>query len=785
MSLHNTSSESIPLHCELPQSLPRRELSAARTDLAAATSKRQAFEAFLGLLTSAITVERAKLLLTNDHDWVEVYTASNEGAEIVRTFVPAGEDAAPSKHDAEISTDLESVELPSAAETSIRCPLVCGESTIGAIALYRSSDQPFDKIETDYLLELSNELLKVVSELNDKAQVSGTCNQKYADQLEELNLVGQQLATCETEQEVFSIVASVAERVLGAARVSYVIPQFDRGTFVVLAHHGKQAISSNTEIPLQNSSMELTIIRNEPCFFNDLENSRHPELVQMASHGLKSAISVPLHTRGRINAIFNAATKTEWPNPKDALNLFSTLGRFVESSLHRIRAQKSVSTMMDRLVHDANHDELTGLPNRSCFTKTLEREISACSGAGKAFGLLFIDLDDFKKVNDTLSHIVGDQLLVLVGKRMQDEVRPNDVVARLGGDEFVILLRNVVDQKQAQMLADRLLDSIRKPYYISNKEVVIGGSVGLSLYPSQGNTVAKLMTHSDIAMYVAKREGRNNCQVFTSTMETEIQERIKLHDDLEEALRNNSLSFAYQPQLEVKTNCLVGCEALVRWNHRHRGNVSPGLFVPFAEETGLVTQITKMALDQTLESISRLREIVPAIYGSINVSAVDFSDLPTLMSRIENALDKQGLPGDALELELTERIFLEYTGEAKNAIETWKKSGIRLAIDDFGTGFSSLKYLLELQIDTLKIDQSFIRSLQSNSRQRGIVETILKMAASLGAVCVAEGVETAQELACLKDLGCQFYQGYYGGRPMNIESFTQFIKKSVPTRSDV
>lgn len=640
-----------------------------------------------------------------------------------------------------------------------------------------SSIGPVDQIAKHGLDELPSTLVDFTTTEDKTVPISEKSYPLYLQQLEALNEVGRQLASAKTEQRVFNIVAAAAKRILGAARVSYVIPDFLHGTCKIIAMQGRDAIASDVSFPLPGSSIEYSATLNKTVFFDDLGDSPFTEHALLTQSGLTSAISVPIHKQQKVVGVLNAAVEITWSRPKEAQSLFSTLGRFLEAALQRLWAQEKTRSTMELLVSEANHDELTGLPNRSCFTKTLEKEIVEFGSKAKSFALLFIDLDNFKKINDTFSHSVGDQLLALISRRMEKEIRSEDLVARLGGDEFVVLLRNMDDLTEAESLALAFVEAIKRPYQIGERTVSVGASIGLSRFPTNGKTVAELMMHSDIAMYDAKYNGGNTCRSFTSKMAADIKQENLLSDDLDAALKNDELDFLYQPQISMETNKSVAIEALIRWNHPQRGWVSPGLFVPFAEKTGVITEITDLALNRALNSIAKLRKSHSNIYASVNISAVDFADVPALMLKIQNALAANDLPGSALELELTERVFLEYTAAAKAAIETWANDGIRLAIDDFGTGFSSLKYLLDLQIDTLKIDQSFTRAIDSNPRQRGIVKTILQMGNGLGATCVAEGVETDEELTCLRDLGCQVYQGFYGCRPSTLDDLAEFINR--------
>jgi diguanylate cyclase (GGDEF)-like protein len=746
-------------------------------------SEREVFETFLVSMKSQLQLDGAKLFRPNGHDWVEVFSTQAGTDEVARSFepnLPLGEfnqclEAIRLKGMIQASTSGKDDNQPSGkfVEPAFYAePIFAGGERIGVIQLTRRINTTLCQRERELVHDSIVELDMVLGKFSINSLRSP--NSTYAKQLEELNLVAQQLAVTHSESEVFEIVATAVQERLGGDRVSYVVPNFDSGMCIVNAMRGNNAIPKKAQFPLKGSAIEEVVNRKEVCWFELHESSDRPDVKKLASQGLRVGICVPIRVGGRIDGVLNVAAK-RFGRPVETRNLFAALGRFLESALQRIRAQKKAESTLEKMVHEATHDELTGLLNRSCFAKTLDREISSCKRSGESFAMLFIDLDDFKKVNDSLSHRTGDQLLQLVAERMCSEVRPCDVVARLGGDEFGVLMRGVTTRAEAKPLAERLLNVIRQPYQIGSMDVTVGGSIGLSMCPDDGDSVADLMMHSDIAMYSAKRKGRNNCQTFTREMASEIQERLSLQFDLEKALADKELFLEYQPQLSVCSNEVMGVEALARWNHHRRGQVSPSLFIQHAEDAGLVSQITDLALEHALKAIAELRKLNDRLYVSVNISAADFADSAKLVRRIEKALTKSNLPGDALELELTERVFLEYTHDAQEAIATWKKDGIRLAIDDFGTGFSSLTYLLNLEIDTLKIDQSFVRSIQSNPRQRGIVETILKMGATLNAKCVAEGVESNDELACLQELGCEIYQGHLGFHPMAIEECVKLV----------
>ena len=483
----------------------------------------------------------------------------------------------------------------------------------------------------------------------------------------------------------------------------------------------------------------------------------------------------PVYVDGQFVATLNAGSETKWERPEESLTLVSTLSRFMGTTLEKIRAQDRVRLTMHELEHRARHDELTGLANRSYFRQLLEEEIRRATEVGSAFSLLFIDLDDFKEVNDSLSHSAGDELLRLASERMKQQLRPEDTVARLGGDEFVILLRNIEDFDMATRLGNRLIEKLRQPFTLVGQCVQIAGSIGLSIFPDHGCNSDELMMHADLAMYAAKSKGRNNCQIYQPQMSDKLRYRLEMDRDLRQAKENNDLFMMFQPQFEKDMQTVIGVEALIRWNHLIRGNVKPTEFMSVAEESGFVCELTGMILEQSLATLAELRKTHPELYVSVNLSAREFANAENLHRHVSEALALNDLPGNALELELTEHVFLEHADIVTQSIEYWKQCGIRLAIDDFGTGFSSLNYLLDLNIDTIKIDRCFVDSIQSKPRQQGVVKTILELSSTLGASCVAEGIEQQAELDCLVSLGCKRFQGFLFGRPMTLEHLTEFL----------
>lgn len=436
--------------------------------------------------------------------------------------------------------------------------------------------------------------------------------------------------------------------------------------------------------------------------------------------------------------------------------------------------------LSDQLVYQAHHDALTGLPNRMMLEESLAKALAEASHKQHQVAVLFIDLDRFKMINDSLGHTVGDALLQQVAHRLQGGLRYTDMVARQGGDEFVIVLNVVKNLHSVTRIAETLLEVLREPFIVSGQELYISASIGISLYPAHGSTVSEILRHADNAMYRVKDQGKNNFQFFQHEMNEAEQRRLWLVTQLHKALELGELLLYYQPQTRVAEEKLVGLEALIRWNHRELGLVSPCEFIPLAEETGLIIPIGTWVIEEACRQAQDWQNRgLPPVRVSVNVSALQFSR-DDFVEIVTDALDKSGLNPDCLELELTEGLLLGDTAAITAKLYRLKEIGVYLAIDDFGTGYSSLRYLQELPIDTLKIDQSFVRMLgtaQETPKTKALLKTIAMLGYNLGMRVIAEGVETSQQLAYLEEIGCQEIQGYLVSRPLKVQDFEGFTRQ--------
>ncbi|MDP9083345.1 MAG: EAL domain-containing protein [Pseudomonadota bacterium] len=430
-----------------------------------------------------------------------------------------------------------------------------------------------------------------------------------------------------------------------------------------------------------------------------------------------------------------------------------------------------------RLERQANYDALTGLANRALFNDRLEQSILTAERSGGAPAVVFIDLDRFKFINDSLGHQIGDALLCTVAKRLRTCVRDCDTVARLGGDEFVVLVNGHGGAQSVKELVDRLIAQIAKPWVVEESTINITCSVGAALYPTHGKSAAVLLKHADSAMYRAKELGRNGYQLFTAELNERLTEKLALQRGLSQALEQQQFELHYQPRIDLLSGRIVGAEALLRWNLPGQARLLPDRFIPIAEETGLILPIGRWVLEQACrQNRAWQRQGLQPLSISVNVSAVQFQqqDFARIVS---TALADTGLAAQYLELELTESLVMHGASQLLEALRELKALGIALSIDDFGTGYSSLSYLKRFAVDSLKIDRSFILELRENSDDAAIVRTIVALGHNLGLRVVAEGVETAAQAAFLRAIGCDSAQGYWYSRPVAAAQFEQLLRE--------
>lgn len=429
-------------------------------------------------------------------------------------------------------------------------------------------------------------------------------------------------------------------------------------------------------------------------------------------------------------------------------------------SRSRIQAERLAQANAE-LQHQATHDALTQLPNRVLFLDRLEREIAHAERDGRVFSVLVVDLDRFKVINDTLGHAAGDQLLIEIARRLMTSVRTADTVARTGGDEFLLLLTAIHAAADAANIAAKIVAALDQPVSVGGTEVHVSGSVGISMYPSDGGDGDSLVAHADEAMYFAKQQGRNGFRFFSAGMSVFSRERLDFERDLRSGLALKQFEVHYQPKLDVTTGRMNSVEALLRWRHPTRGLVGPLEFIPLAEESGLIFAIGKWVLREACRQARQWQtDGLPFIRIAVNISPSHFKQ-PRFLDVVRSALVDHDLEPQFLEIELTENTVMDHADGSVAILEELSRLGVLVSIDDFGTGYSSMSYLRRFPIDKLKIDRSFIKDLTTHKDAEAIVKAIISLAHSLQLKVVAEGVETEQQLEQLRDLGCDQFQGFY------------------------
>ena len=443
---------------------------------------------------------------------------------------------------------------------------------------------------------------------------------------------------------------------------------------------------------------------------------------------------------------------------------------------HDVSAARAMSQQM---THSAQHDVVTNLPNRMLLHDRISQSISLARRQNRPLAVLFLDLDRFKHINDSLGHAVGDQLLQSISERLLAGVRNSDTVSRQGGDEFVILLSEISHPEDAATSARKILLSLNAPHNIEGHDLDIAGSIGISIYPGDGEDAETLIKNADTAMYHAKENGRNNFQFFKPEMNLQAVERQSLEGSLRHALDRCEFLLHYQPKIDLFTGQITGAEALIRWQHPERGLVSPAQFVPIAEDCGLILPIGRWVLR---EACKQAREWqcagLPFKRVSINVSASEFRS-KTFLEQVRTTLRETGLEARYLDLELTEGVLMQNAKSTASVLQELKRMGVHLAVDDFGTGYSSLSYLRQFPIDVLKIDQSFVRQISGDPNDSAIVRAIIDMGKNLKQRVIAEGIETHEQLALLQSWHCAEGQGYLFSRPVPAAQFAHLLQTGV------
>jgi diguanylate cyclase (GGDEF)-like protein len=451
----------------------------------------------------------------------------------------------------------------------------------------------------------------------------------------------------------------------------------------------------------------------------------------------------------------------------------------IEYGVEQNRSENQIMGLNEELSFTSLHDSLTGLPNRYNLYSQLKLTVANANRYERKFAVLFLDLDHFKNINDTLGHNIGDALLKSVAVKLKSMIRENDIVARIGGDEFIIVLNDFNDSGTLERVIVKILDAFPQEWVIKPHFLRLSTSIGVAIYPDDSNDINELMKFADIAMYKAKSEGRDQFSFFTSTLNAKVHEDVQIAHDVHRALEEREFVLYYQPKIHIPTGKIIGAEALIRWNHYEKGMIYPGSFITIAENTGFILKLGTWIIDETTKMISRLEHTgYTDVHVSCNVSTRQFQNLH-LYSEIENAIRSNEINPALFAIEITESVMMEYLDITLEVLKKMKALGIHICMDDFGTGYSSLSYLRQFPIDSLKIDKSFVDDISENDNNDHILlNTIIAMGQTLNLNVIAEGVEEVYQMEYLKERGCEYYQGYYFAKPVPEDEFFALLEKN-------
>ncbi|MDD5384335.1 MAG: EAL domain-containing protein [Gallionella sp.] len=513
---------------------------------------------------------------------------------------------------------------------------------------------------------------------------------------------------------------------------------------------------------------------------------KNPKILQSGRHDAEyyrvmwASIQENGHWQGEIwNKRKNGEIYPEWLKITAVKNLSQDTTNYI-AVFSDITGDISAAERIQRLAY---YDTLTDLPNRALLSDRLDLAIAHAKRSGYKCAVLFLDMDRFKNINDALGHSIGDQLLKSVATRLKECVREVDTVARMGGDEFVVVLDGMAETGNILTVARKMLHSLSQPYEVEGHNIRATPSIGISVYPEDGTDRESLIMNADSAMYHTKENGRNDFKFFVADMKTKVAEKLFIESDLRKALEHGQFVLHYQPQVDIKTGHIIGAEALIRWNHPTAGLISPAKFIPVAEESGLIVPLGEWILNEACrQNMAWQKAELPPISIAVNLSAVQFRQ-QNLCQLISKVLSDTGLDPHYLELELTEGLVMSNTNSAIATLNRFKEMGVHISIDDFGTGYSSLSYLKHFPIDYLKIDQSFVRDITTNPDDAAITTAIINMAQGLNLRTIAEGVETADQLAFLRLHSCDVVQGYYFSRPVPATEFADILRMSYLSKS--
>ncbi|MEV8504131.1 EAL domain-containing protein [Actinoplanes sp. NPDC051475] len=628
------------------------------------------------------------------------------------------------------------------------------------------------------VLELSLQALHVIEAERRQAQENGRLVDSLQERqrlFEHLSRIQRLIARRTPLQQILDSITAAAAELLGLEMSSLnLLEKDDPSVGSMVSHVGfaPDILSKMQRVPLPSAGVAgLAVMADEMVLVEDYENC--PIAIPDIQSHLKAVMAVPVHENGEVVGCLTVGTcagPRKWDKSSQEI-----LRAFAEHVSLALTDAQTFAAM-----NQAFHDSLTGLASRALFLTRMERAFTAAGEARTGTGVLFVDLDRFKVVNDSLGHAAGDVLLVGVAERIRACLRPGDTAARLGGDEFAVLLPMAYDASEAVPVAQKILEALREPFVLAGKETFVSCSIGIAYSaPGELKDAHDLMVRADLAMYQAKKEGKDRLESFEPAMQISFQAGLQLEADLRRAVVRHEFELRYQPIVHLRTGEITGLEALVRWQHPERGLIPPLDFIPLAEETGMIVPIGEWVLREACRQAAAwnaVREGKRPLSVSVNMSAVQL-DVEELPEVVASALEQSGLPAASLVIELTESLLVDHRPSTLRQLERIKELGVRLAIDDFGTGYSSLAYLRRFPVDIIKIDKSFVDDVGDVPAAAALTLGIIQLGQALSLSTIAEGIEDAGQLSELADGNCELGQGYYWAEPLNEAAMGELLSR--------
>ena len=672
-------------------------------------------------------------------------------------------------------------------ESAAAVPVLQRGKCIGVLMFTVGRPNAFDPEIAGLLERMTENLSFVLDNFADNAErrAAEQKNERLTRMFEALSETNEAIMRSHTREELCERVCNAA--ILGGTfdGTALLLLDSDRRFLRAVAASGPArhivmglVIPVDFSSPVNHSLSEIVVKTKEPIISNDIQNDPRAEITQHAIRDTKSqAIAIyPLLVRSEVvgELIFQSSNAGIF-----APELLPLLQRMVDNlafALENFERADERKQAEERINYLATHDGLTGLPNRVMFSQLLQSSIASSRRHDRKFALLYLDLDRFKIINDTLGHAHGDTLLVEMSRRFTEAVRESDVVARLGGDEFVVLLHEIEDDRQVAMVARKLLSAAIKPVNLRGHDCRVTASIGVAIFPADGDDEQTLTKNADMAMYLAKNEGKNDVRFYTKQMKGPSTERLMLEVSLQRAIEHNEFVIHYQPKRDLRDGSITGVEALLRWNHPDLGLLGPNQFIPLAEETGLIIPIGQWVLRNACQqNVAWQKQGLPPMSMAVNLSPRQFTD-DGLLSTIDQVLAETGMAPHLLQLEITESMVMHDIERSIAVLNAIKSRDVQLAVDDFGTGYSSMALIKRFPVDTLKIDRSFVRDLPQDSEDKAIADAIIGLGRALGLRIVAEGVETAEQETFLRDHSCDEMQGYLFSRAVEPEEIVDLLR---------